>query len=204
MRLGVLLFVVIAIAGAIWFGMAGALAPTVAEETLYSGTGETNLDLNSDDNVLMLDTKHGQVVIQLRPDLAPIHVQRIKELVRSGFYDGLTFHRVIEGFMAQGGDPDGKGTGGSGLNLPAEFTDTKFKRGIVGMARSRDINSADSQFFIMLGTAPHLNGKYAVWGEVTDGMDVVDAIKKGNKNANGQISGAPDKIKRMHIKADGS
>ncbi|MEG3618399.1 peptidylprolyl isomerase [Magnetovibrio sp. PR-2] len=151
-----------------------------------------------------MDTKHGQVVIQMRPDLAPVHVQRIKELVRKGFYDGLKFHRVIEGFMAQGGDPDGQGTGGSGLNLPAEFSDAKFMRGMVGMARARDVNSADSQFFIMLGTAAHLNGKYTVWGEVTAGMDVVDAIKKGEKHANGRIVGAPDKIKRMHIKGDGA
>ena len=204
MRLAVLFFVVIAIAAAIWFGMANALAPSMTEETLYTGTGEANLDLNSDDNVLLLDTAHGQVIIQMRPDLAPLHVQRIKELVRKGFYDGLLFHRVIEGFMAQGGDPDGKGTGGSGLNLPAEFSDTKFKRGIVGMARAQNVNSADSQFFIMLGTAPHLNGKYTVWGEVIDGMDAVDAIKKGEKHANGRIVGAPDKIKRMHIKGDGA
>lgn len=204
MRLAVLFIVVIAIAGAIWFAMAGALAPNDTAGTLYQGAGETNLDLNSDDNTLVLDTKHGPVTIQMRPDLAPIHVQRIKELVREGFYDGLTFHRVIEGFMAQGGDPKGNGTGGSGVNLPAEFSDATFKRAMVGMARSRDNNSADSQFFIMLGAAPHLNGQYTVWGEVIDGMDAVDAIKKGEKHANGRIIGAPDKIKRMHIKGDGA
>ncbi|MCW8915272.1 MAG: peptidylprolyl isomerase [Magnetovibrio sp.] len=170
--------------------------------SLYQGTGETNLNLNSDDNILLLEIPAGTVVITMRPDLAPIHVQRIKELVRKGFYDGLKFHRVIEGFMAQGGDPDGTGRGGSGFNLPAEFSQEKFERGVLGMARARSINSADSQFFIMLGDAPHLSGQYTIWGQVTKGMEFVDALKKGNKNANGQISGKPDRIKRMRIKSD--
>ncbi len=138
---------------------------------------------------LILETDDGEVVIKLRPDLAPKHVARITKLANDGFYNGLTFHRVIDGFMAQGGDPDGNGTGGSGVNIPAEFTNTPFKRGTVGMARSSDPNSGDSQFFICLAPAGFLDNKYTVWGEVIEGMDVVDKIKKGEPPAN------PTKIK---------
>ena len=125
----------------------------------------------SPDNTLYMDLKDGRVVIELRPDLAPKHVQRIKKLVKEGFYDGLTFHRVITGFMAQTGDPKGDGTGGSKYpDLPAEFTPTPFKRGTLGAARSGNPNSANSQFFICLEDASHLNGNYTVWGQVTEGM----------------------------------
>ncbi|HXV06846.1 MAG TPA: peptidylprolyl isomerase [Burkholderiales bacterium] len=153
------------------------------------------------ENTLYLDTKDGRVVIELRPDLAPKHVARIKELVRKGFYDGLVFHRVIEGFMAQTGDPLGNGTGGSGTKVPAEFSKQAFERGTVGMARSRDPNSGDSQFFICFAPAPFLNGQYTVWGQVTQGMDVVDKIKKGDSAANGAVQ-SPDKIVRMQVAAD--
>lgn len=154
------------------------------------------------ENTLYLDLKDGRVVIELLPELAPKHVARIKELTRAGFYDGLVFHRVIDGFMAQGGDPDGNGTGGSGQNLPAEFSREPFARGVLGMARSQDINSGDSQFFIMLGAATHLNGQYTVWGRVADGMDFVDSIKKGSSRSNGSVDGEPDKIVRLQVAAD--
>jgi len=149
-------------------------------------------------NTLYLDLKDGRVVIEMRPDLAPKHVARIKELANQGFYDGLTFHRVIDGFMAQTGDPKGNGTGGSGVNLPAEFSKEPFERGTVGMARAMDPNSGDSQFFICFGPAPFLNGKYTVWGKVTSGMEFVDKIKKGNQAANGAVTD-PDKIVRMRV-----
>ncbi len=148
------------------------------------------------ENTLYLDLKDGRVVIQLRPDLAPKHVARIKELVRQGFYDGLTFHRVISGFMAQGGDPQGTGTGGSGQKIEAEFSAEPFVRGTVGMARSSDPNSGDSQFYICFGDAQFLNGQYTVWGNVTSGMEFVDNIAKGEPPAN------PDKIIKMQVAAD--
>jgi len=153
------------------------------------------------ENTLYLDLKDGRVAIELRPDLAPRHVARIKELARKGFYDGLVFHRVIEGFMAQGGDPTGTGTGGSGVKLPAEFSNEQFVRGTVGMARSQDPNSADSQFFICFGPSPFLNGKYTVVGRVVEGMEHVDHIKKGDASSNGVVS-QPDKIMRMSVAAD--
>ena len=153
------------------------------------------------ENTIYLDLKDGRVVIELRPDLAPRHVARIKELARKGFYDGIVFHRVIEGFMAQGGDPTGTGTGGSGVRLQAEFSNEPFVRGTVGMARSQDPNSADSQFFICFGPAPFLNGKYTVVGRVVEGMEHADHIKKGDPAANGVVS-QPDKIMRMSVAAD--
>jgi peptidylprolyl isomerase len=153
------------------------------------------------ENTLYLDLKDGRVVIELRPDLAPRHAARIKELARKGFYDGIVFHRVIEGFMAQGGDPTGTGTGGSGVKLPAEFSNEPFVRGTVGMARSQDPNSADSQFFICFAPSPFLNGKYTVVGRVVEGMEHVDHIKKGDASANGVVS-QPDKIMRMSVAAD--
>src|SRR5437868_98231 len=132
------------------------------------------------ENTLYLDLKYGRVIIEMRPDLAPNHVKRIKELVRQGFYNGVVFHRVIEGFMAQTGDPTGTGMGKSDLpNIPAEFSAEPFKRGTVGMARSQDPDSANSQFFICFADAPFLNNKYTVVGQVVSGMDVVDKIKKG-------------------------
>src|SRR5215470_12312874 len=139
----------------------------------------TNAAAPDPENTLYLDLKDGRVVIELRPDLAPKHVARIKELARKGFYDGIVFHRVIDGFMAQGGDPTGTGSGGSGVKLPAEFSKEPFVRGTVGMARAANPDSADSQFFICFAPAPFLDGKYTIWGRVTEGMEFVDQIVKG-------------------------
>jgi peptidylprolyl isomerase len=141
------------------------------------------------------------VVIKLRPDLAPNHVARVKELAKQHFYDGTPFHRVIPGFMAQGGDPTGTGSGGSKLpDLKAEFTKTPFVRGLIGAARTDDPNSANSQFYIMFGRAEWLDGKYTVWGEVVQGMEFIDKIKKG-VGQGGTVSG-PDKIVKMQLAAD--
>jgi peptidylprolyl isomerase len=148
------------------------------------------------ENTLYLDVPAGRVVIEMRPDLAPKHVARIKELVRRHFYDGIVFHRVIAGFMAQTGDPKGNGTGGSGQNLPAEFSKEPHLRGTVSMARAQSPDSADSQFFICFAPAPFLDGKYTVWGKVTSGMEYIDAIKKGEPPSN------PDKIIKMQVAAD--
>ncbi|RAI33458.1 peptidylprolyl isomerase [Rhodoplanes serenus] len=155
-------------------------------------------------NTVLIDTKDGRIVIKLRNDLAPQHAERIKQLAREKFYDGVPFHRVITGFMAQTGDGQfGNGTGGSKYpNLPAEFSSVPFKRGIVGMARKGgDNNSANSQFFIMLAETSSLNGQYTVIGEVVRGMDVVDKIKKGSEVDNGRVTN-PDKIARMQVAAD--
>ena len=153
------------------------------------------------ENTLYMDVPAGRVVIEMRPDLAPATVAQIKALVRQGFYDGLTFHRVIDGFMAQTGDPKGNGTGGSGHPLKAEFSNEKHVRGTVSMARASDPNSADSQFFIMFAPAPSLDGKYTIWGEVVSGMDNVDKIKKGDPARNGAVTN-PDKIVKMQVAAD--
>jgi peptidylprolyl isomerase len=152
------------------------------------------------ENTLIMELAHGRVTIEMRPDLAPKHVARIKELVRQGFYDGTPFHRVIEGFMAQGGDPTGTGTGGSGKKLPAEFSKEKHVRGTVSMARAQDPNSADSQFFIVFQDAPWLDSQYTVWGKVTDGMEAVDKIKRG-AGQSGTVKN-PDKIVSMKLAAD--
>jgi peptidylprolyl isomerase len=154
------------------------------------------------ENTLYLDLKDGRVVIELFPKIAPLHVEQIKTLVRRGFYDGTVFHRVIEGFMAQGGDPTGTGTGGSDLeDIRAEFSnEAKFTRGTVGMARSQHPNSANSQFFIMFEPAPHLNGQYTVWGQVVEGMEHVDAIKRGS-GGSGSVSD-PDTIVKLQVAAD--
>jgi cyclophilin family peptidyl-prolyl cis-trans isomerase len=150
-------------------------------------------------NTVYLDTKDGRITIRLRPDLAPKHVEQIKTLTRQGFYDGIVFHRVIDGFMAQTGDPTGTGTGGSKLpNISAEFTQTPFRRGSVGMARSSSPNSANSQFFICYEGCGSLTGQYTLFGEVVSGMDVVDKIKKGSAGNNGQVSN-PDKIVKMQL-----
>jgi peptidylprolyl isomerase len=135
--------------------------------------------MSDPENTLILETSKGTVSIAMRPDLAPGHVARIKELVRSGFYDGIVFHRVIDGFMAQTGCPQGTGTGGSGKKLKAEFSKEKHVRGTVSMARAQNPDSGDSQFFICFADAPFLNGQYTVWGEVTSGMENVDKIKRG-------------------------
>ena len=153
------------------------------------------------ENTLFLDLKDGRVVIEMRPDLAPEHVARIKELARQHFYDGIVFHRVIDGFMAQTGDPTGTGMGGSGKNLKAEFSQAKHLRGTVSMARAGSPNSADSQFFICLAPASYLDGQYTVWGQVTQGMEFVDNIKKGDSNDNGSVK-SPDKIIQLRVAAD--
>ena len=148
-------------------------------------------------NTLLLDLKDGQVKIELLPDVAPNHVERIRSLANSGFYDGLKFHRVIEGFMAQTGDPRGNGTGGSSEpNLNAEFSSVPYERGTLGMARSQNPNSANSQFFIMFAPAPHLNGQYTVFGKVIEGMEAVDKIKRGSRALNGSVDN-PDTIVKM-------
>ncbi len=152
------------------------------------------------ENTIYLELKDGRVTIEMRPDLAPNHVARIKELVRQKFYDGIVFHRVIEDFMAQTGDPTGTGTGGSGQHLDAEFSNEKHLRGALSMARAADPNSADSQFFIVFKTAPWLDGQYTLWGQVTDGMDAVDKIKMGAPGS-GTVSD-PDKIISMRMAAD--
>jgi peptidylprolyl isomerase len=153
-------------------------------------------------NTVFLDTKDGRITIRLRPDLAPKHVEQIKTLTKKGFYDGVVFHRVIDGFMAQTGDPTGTGTGKSDLpNVPAEFSKTPFKRGSVGMARSQSPDSANSQFFICYDGCGPLTGQYTIFGEVVSGMDVADKIKKGNSAANGMVT-APDKIVKMQVAAD--
>jgi peptidylprolyl isomerase len=149
------------------------------------------------ENTLILTLDTGPVTIALRPDLAPGHVERIKELAREGFYDGVVFHRVIPGFMAQGGDPTGTGMGGSKkANLKAEFSDAPHARGVCSMARSSSPNSANSQFFICFDDASFLDGQYTVWGEVIDGMDSVDALPKGEPPR------APGKIVTARIAAD--
>ena len=156
----------------------------------------------SNGNRLILELKTGAVTIALRPDLAPNHVARITELTKEGFYDGVVFHRVIPGFMAQTGDPTGTGSGGSKLpDLKAEFSGASHKRGTVSMARSSSPNSANSQFFICFDDSPWLDRQYTVWGEVVEGMEHVDAIKKGGEHNNGAISGAPDKIVKMRMEA---
>jgi peptidylprolyl isomerase len=166
---------------AVALGVAAAAAPSRAQDL---------------ENTLYLDLDYGRVVIALRPDLAPKHVARIKELTRQKFYDGLLFHRVIDGFMAQTGDPRGNGTGGSGTKLPAEFSREPFVRGTLGMARAQDPNSGDSQFFIMFAPGSFLDGKYTVWGRVASGMEHVDKIKRGEPPR------SPDKIIRMQVAAD--
>jgi peptidylprolyl isomerase len=153
-------------------------------------------------NTVYLDTKDGRVTIRLRPDLAPKHVEQIKTLTKRGFYDGIVFHRVIPGFMAQTGDPTGTGTGKSDLpNLPAEFTREPYKVGTVGMARSQSPDSANSQFFICFEGCGSLTGQYTVVGEVTSGMDAVRKIKAGTAANNGTVS-SPDKIVKMQLAAD--
>jgi peptidylprolyl isomerase len=154
-------------------------------------------------NTVILETTKGKIVIHLRADLAPKHAKRIKRLAREGFYNNVPFHRVIPGFMAQTGDGQyGNGTGGSKYpDLPAEFSKTPFTRGVVGMARAQSPNSANSQFFIMFGSTPSLNGQYTVIGQVTSGMDVVDKLKKGSEANNGTVTN-PDKIVTARVAAD--
>ena len=170
---------------------------SLAASGLAIGSAHAQAALDPE-NTLYMDLKGGRVVIQMFPDLAPKTVAQIKTLTRQGFYDNTPFHRVIEGFMAQGGDPTGTGSGGSKLpNLPAEFTTKRhFLRGTCGMARTSDPNSGNSQFFIMFAPAPNLDGSYTIWGQVVQGMQFVDQIKRGT-GSNGQVQGAPDRIVRM-------
>ena len=163
--------------------------------TLGSATAARAVDANT----VYLQTKDGRITIELRPDLAPKHVKQIKTLVNQGFYNGLKFHRVIDGFMAQTGDPKGNGTGGSSLpNIPAEFSrSAEFRRGTVGMARSSDPNSANSQFFIMFADGDFLNGQYTVVGKVVSGMEFVDKIKRG-EGQNGEVS-KPDRMIKVTV-----
>jgi peptidylprolyl isomerase len=166
-----------------------AIAPALAQPL------PANLDKQ---NALVIDTTKGRVIVKLRPDLAPMHVDRLKQLARDGYYDNVPFHRVIDGFMAQTGDGQNfNGTGGSKYpNLKAEFTSTEFKRGVVGMARAQSPDSANSQFFIMFADGPFLNGKYTVVGEVVSGMQVVDKMKRGEPVAD------PDKMLKVQVAAD--
>lgn len=152
-------------------------------------------------DMMYIVLKDGIVIVKMRPDLAPNHVKRIKELVSQGFYNGLVFHRVIDGFMAQTGDPTGTGYNGSGKKLKAEFSSASHKRGVLSMARAMDPDSADSQFFIVLKDSPYLDGQYTVWGEIIAGMEFVDKIKKGDPSNNGLVQN-PDKIVSMRLTKD--
>jgi peptidylprolyl isomerase len=190
-----------------------AFIAAIAAFTLLASPSRAATD---PENLLYLDLEDGRVVIEMLPDIAPRHVSRIKELTRQGFYDGLTFHRVISGFMAQGGDPDGTGAGGTGVHIPAEFSTHPFRRGVVGAARTLDPNSADSQFFIMFDEEPSLNGQYTVWGRVISGMEHVDKLNRCQPSetidtATGlpavrhqcEVPGtSPDKIVKMQVAAD--
>jgi len=169
--------------------------------TLLTVAGGSAATIADPQNTLVMQLKTGRVVIQMRPDLAPHTVRRVKELVRQGFYDGTPFHRVIDGFMAQGGDPTGTGMGGSGFKLAAEFSAEQHVRGTVSMARSANFDSADSQFFICLAPAPKLDGKYTIWGQVIDGMEHVDEIKKGDESKDGRVTNA-DRIVWMKVASD--
>ena len=175
-----------------------SLAALLLTAVLSMGTAQAA----DPENTLVMELPSGQVLIALRPDLAPKHVARIKELARQGYYDGHKFHRVIDGFMAQTGDPTGTGRGGSGQNIDAEFTREPFKRGTVGMARSRDPNSADSQFFIVFERASHLDTQYTVWGEVVSGMQFVDKIKKAPRGRQSGTVDNPDAMISLRVQAD--
>lgn len=175
------------------------VADAMAEEAKAEAAKPAGEDL---ENTIYLQLKDGRVVIQLRPDLAPQHVARIKQLTREGFYDGVVFHRVIDGFMAQTGDPTGTGMGGSKYpDLPAEFNSAKHVRGTLSMARSNNPNSANSQFFICFKPSSFLDGQYTVFGQVVEGMEYVDNIKKGDSANNGSVNN-PDKIISMKVAAD--
>jgi cyclophilin family peptidyl-prolyl cis-trans isomerase len=173
--------------------LAAFALPAIARPTMSEAQQNLGHDIG---NLAYLELQYGRVTIVMRPDLAPRHVARIKELVRSGFYNGLVFHRVIPGFMAQTGDPRGTGSGGSGTKIQAEFSQEPFVRGTCGMARTSDPNSADSQFFICFAEARHLNGQYTVWGQVIAGMEHIDRIRPGQPPSN------PDRIVRMVMALD--
>jgi cyclophilin family peptidyl-prolyl cis-trans isomerase len=178
---------------------AGAMVVGATTLAPNSASAQAKLDPN---NTIYLDLKDGRVVIKLRPDLAPKHVEQVKTLTKRGFYNGIVFHRVIDGFMAQTGDPTGTGMGGSDLpNIPAEFTREPYKRGSVGMARSQSPNSANSQFYLCFDGCGSLTGQYTLWGEIVSGMEFVDKVKKGAANDNGKVTN-PDKIVKMQLMAD--
>lgn len=183
---------------------AAAFSPAAAKESAPTASlVVAQADQADKRDIVLLDTAHGRVTIRLRPDLAPLHAERIRTLASKGFYDGVVFHRVIPGFMAQTGDPTGTGSGGSDLpDLPAEFSNASFKRGTVGMARSSLPNSANSQFFICFDDASFLDGQYTVIGEVVDGMKAVDRIKAGTAANNGIVAN-PDKILKLRLASDG-
>jgi len=203
------LVVLLAVVGLflLWGGQDEKTAITNNETVMNNVVGENNYEetkMSELENTFYMEVSSGgRVVIRAFPDKAPNHVARFKELTREGYYDGVVFHRVIEGFMAQTGDPTGTGSGGSGQNIDAEFNDIHHGRGIVSTARAMDPNSADSQFFIMLADAPHLDGQYTAWGEVIDGMDFIDAITKGPRENNGVVPEAErDSIVKMVIASD--
>jgi len=185
--------------------LAVSLSSCANEPQINKQPGEPNAaapDAKDPENILVIETKTGKVVIQLRPDVAPKHVERVKKLAREGFYNGIVFHRVIPGFMAQTGDPTGTGAGGSKYpDLAAEFSLTPFERGTLGAARSQSPNSANSQFFIAFQRSPHLNGQYTVFGKVIEGMTNIDQVKKGSEQNNGQVDN-PDKMLKVYILAD--
>jgi peptidylprolyl isomerase len=182
---------------ALWRGLVLVIA---APFLITLALGGTAMAADAE-NTLYMDVPFGRVVIAMRPDLAPGHVAQIKALARRGFYDGVPFHRVIEGFMAQTGDPTGTGTGGSGHKLKAEFSKEKHVRGTLSMARTADPDSADSQFFIMFAPSPSLDNQYTIWGEVVSGMEFIDKIKKGDPARNGSVVN-PDKIIKVQVAAD--
>jgi len=177
-----------------------SLLAVLGISTASVNAAETYANVKDPENTLLLKLKDDDVLIEMYPEDAPQHVKRIKELVRQGFYNGLKFHRVIDGFMAQTGDPLGNGTGGSGKNLKAEFNYRHHKRGAVSMARAANPDSADSQFFICFADSGFLDQQYTVWGQVISGMNAVDKIKRGT-GPNGTVY-APDKIISMHVVAD--
>ena len=185
--------------------LAVSLSSCANEPQINKQPGEPSAaapDANDPENALVIETKTGKVVIQLRPDLAPKHVERIKKLAREGFYNGIVFHRVIPGFMAQTGDPTGTGAGGSKYpDMAAEFSLTPFESGTLGAARSQSPNSANSQFFITFQRTPNLNGQYTVFGKVIEGMTNIDQVKKGSEQNNGQVDN-PDKMLKVYILAD--
>lgn len=174
----------------------------LASMFMLSATAATAATYKDPENTLLLQLKDGTVVIQMRPDKAPNHVKRIKELTRKGFYDGIVFHRVMEGFMAQTGDPTGTGGGGSGQGLNAEFNDLKHVRGTVSMARTGDVNGADSQWFICFKPSSFLDGQYTVWGQVISGIEFVDNIKKAPPSDQSGTVIDPDKIISLKVAAD--
>ncbi len=171
-----------------------------ATASVTASAKDKDVAVNDPENTLVMELESGQVLIELAPDSAPNHVARIKELTREGFYDGIVFHRVIAGFMAQTGDPTGTGTSGSGQKLKAEFTNADFVRGALGMARAGHPDSADSQFFICFDEASHLNGQYTYLGKVIDGMDLIDSLKKGAPGS-GAVAD-PDKMVSLKVYAD--